>query len=662
MPQIDFIRDLVVIFGISVLVAVLFHRLYFPSIVGFLISGALVGPYGLNLVGDLHRVELFAEVGVVLLLFTIGLEFSLAKLARIRRFAISGGALQVGLTILLTALTGLVVHLSLRAGIFWGFLLALSSTAIVLKMLMERGELDAPQGRLSIAILIFQDLIVVPMMMILPVLGGTTSEEPVKILLTLGRSLLLIGAILAAAAWVVPKALSLVVRVKSRELFVITVIMICAGIAWLAGANGLSLAVGAFIAGLVISESEYSHQALADIMPFRDSFISLFFVSIGMLLDVGQFMERLIFILPLTIGVLLLKGAVAGGVTLLLGYPLRVAVLVGLTLPQVGEFSFVLAQAGQPFGLLTPAGYQTFLQISILTMIVTPFLIRVGPSLAARAESVPRLRRWVKGGEAAEAQSHPAPLRNHVIIAGYGLNGLNLARVLKEMNVPYVILDLHWGVVQRGRALGEPLYFGDVTQSEVLRQVGIGRARVLVLAVSDPFGTRRAIQAARQNNPNIHIVVRTRYVREVDDLLDLGAHKVVPEEFETSLGIFDLVLQQYGVPPREIWRKQEEIRRESYSLLRGKETEQSRRKNPPVDVEVHYGPIRADSEYVGKNLAELRLTERKGVRVTAVIRSGEAHPAPDEAFQVGQGDILVMTGTRDEIERTVQDLRGQERK
>lgn len=657
MPQIEFIRDLVIIFGLSVAVVLVFHRLRFPSIVGFLITGALIGPYGLNLIDNLERVEVLAEVGVALLLFTIGLEFSLTRLARIRTFALTGGALQVGITIVLTALVALAFGLPLQNGIFWGFMAALSSTAIVLKLLVERGEVDSPHGRLALAILIFQDLIVVPMMMVIPLLGGGAGKASTDIFITLGRSLVLIAIVLIAARWVVPKVLELVVRARSRELFVISVILICAGIAWLAEENGLSLALGAFIAGLVISESEYSHQALADIMPLRDSFNSLFFVSIGMLLDMRLFGEGAPFILSLAAAILFVKGLVAGGVTLALGYPVRVATLVGLTLPQVGEFSFILAQAGQAFGLLTQEDYRLFLVISVLTMMAAPFLIQVGPRMARRAEALAGLPLRLGHRRPPELKPEAPPEKGHVIIVGYGLNGRNLARVLKDANISYVILDIHGETVRRGRGQGEPVYFGDATQGLLLRQMGIKDARVLVLAISDPSTARRAIQVARRENPRIHIVARTRYMTEVDELLRLGANEVVPEEFETSLEIFALVLQQYQVPKRQIARKQQEIRREGYAALRGKEAEAYiSPRELPVEVEVEYHPIRDHSPFIGKTLADLQLPTETGVLVAAVIRRGETYPTPSGVFELKKGDALVLTGTHKEIEEAVRFL------
>jgi CPA2 family monovalent cation:H+ antiporter-2 len=654
MPQIEFLQQLIIIFGLSIGIVLVFQRLQLPSIVGFLITGALIGPYGLDLIEDIERVNVLAEVGVVMLLFTIGLEFSMARLSHVRTFALTGGSLQVGLTIVLTALILWIMDLPARIGIFWGFLLALSSTAIVLKILLDRQELDAPHGRLTLGILIFQDLVVVPMILVAPILSGGALENPVGVLMALGRSVLMIGAILVAARWIVPKALVLVVRTRSRELFVITVILICLGIAWLASASGLSLALGAFIAGLVISESEYSQQALSDIMPFRDSFNSLFFISIGMLLDTRFFLKDPLGILAICVLVLLLKGVIAGGTTLALGYPIRIAVLVGIALAQVGEFSFVLAQAGQGFGLLAGDSYQLFLAISILSMIATPFLIQWGPRLSRRTELLGGPARWVQGRKPPDLEPHHLRLKDHAIIAGYGLNGRNLARVLRDAEIPYVIVDLQGDIVRHARSQGEPIYFGDVTRTEVLRHLRIKEAKVLVLAVSDPFAVRRAIQVARQANPKIHILVRTRYLKEVDELLDLGANQVVPEEFETSLEIFDLVLQQYQIPAGQIFRKKQEVRREGYARLRRDETEPfAAHAKMPEELHVERYTLRPGCTLAGKTLAELELPARSAALVVAIIRGEETRSSPGGTFRIEEGDTLVLVGTREDLDRAV---------
>ncbi len=654
MMQIKFLQELIIIFGLSIVVVLIFQRFRLPSIIGFLISGALIGPYGLNMIDDVEQVKVLAEVGVVLLLFTIGLEFSLARLSRIRTFALSGGSLQVGLTIIMTALVLSSLRFPLRTGLFWGFLLALSSTAIVLKILLDRGELDTPHGRLSLGILIFQDLIVVPMMLVVSFFSSSVNEDPLGISFVLLRSFFLIGLIIISARWLVPKVLFLVSRTNSRELFVIAVILICLGIAWLAANSGLSLALGAFIAGLVISESEYSHQALADILPFRDSFNSLFFVSIGMLLDVRFFLDHTVMILAIAALVLILKCLIAGGVTLALGYPVQVAALVGLSLAQVGEFSFVLAQTGQDLGLLVGSSYQLFLVISILSMIATPFLIRLGPGISGRAESLKVSIPWLRGRRLIDLEPQGLFLKNHVIIAGYGLNGRNLARVLKETRTSHVILDIYGEIVRHARLHDEAIYFGDATQIEVLHRLCIKAARVLVLAISDPFATRRAIQAARQANPSIHIIVRTRYVNEVDELLRLGANEVVPEELETSLEIFDLVLRQYHIPRMKIAAKKEELRKEGYAKLRRGEMEAFVGGGLlPSEVEVERYRLKEDSTVIGKSLGELELPARTGALVVAVIRRDETLSNPGGSFRVESGDLLVLAGKREEIGRAI---------
>jgi monovalent cation:H+ antiporter-2, CPA2 family len=654
MQQIELLQDLVIIFGLSVVIVLIFQRIHLPSIVGFLISGALLGPYGLNLIDDVEQVEVLAEVGIVLLLFTIGLEFSLSRLSGLRTFALLGGALQVGITIALTALITWAFQLPVRTGIFWGFLIALSSTAIVLKILIDREELDAAHGRLVLGILIFQDLIVVPMILIMPLLGEETTGNPTQVVLALGRSLLLVGAILIAARWLVPKALVLVVRARSRELFVISVLLICSGIAWLASWSGLSLALGAFIAGLVISESEYSHQALADIMPFRYSFNSLFFVSIGMLLDVRFFFDEAFLALGLSAAVLILKCLIAGGVTIALGYSFGVATMVGLSLAQVGEFSFVLAQAGLDLDLLSGSSYQLFLVISILSMISTPFLIQFGPMLLKSSTLTKEMPRWLRGRRRLELEPRDLPIKGHVVIAGYGLNGRNVARVLRETEIPYVILDLHGDAVRHARSQGEPIYFGDVTRIRVLRHVRIQDAKILVLALSDPFADRRAVQVVRQANPNIHIIVRTRYLKEVEELFDLGADAVVPEEFETSLEIFDLVLQQYRIPTGRIAKKKGEVRKEGYAKLRRGEIEPYIEQGTmPEELQVERYTIKEGSPVIGKKFAELELRAKSAAMIVAITRGDKTHTAPGGPFEIHQEDILVLVGTKDDLDAAI---------
>ena len=564
MTEFDFLRDLVVLFSVSVVVVYFFDKLGLPPLVGFLAAGAMVGPYGLDFVRDVSHVEVFAEIGVVLLLFTIGIEFSLAHITSFRA-VIGTGAIQIGSTVALSALAGLAFGLPVNQGVFWGFLTAMSSTAIVLKMIGDRGEANSIQGRLIIGILIFQDLAVVPMMILTPALANEGGSV-LAVAWSLGKPVLVVTLIVVTARFLVPRILVKVVRTRSRELFLITVILICLGIAWLSSLAGLSLALGAFLAGLIISESEYSHQAMAEILPFRHGFNSLFFISIGMLLDFRVLLAHPILVTALVLAIVAGKSLTAAGAAILTGHAWRPAILMGIALAQVGEFSFLLSKVGKDVGLLSTESFQIFLAVSVLTMLLTPFLIELSPRIARRAEAIQRRHRWARPAGVPEQPA--VRMRDHTIIAGYGINGRNLAKVLRETEIPFVIMEMDGDVVRHEQRKGVPIHFGDVTHAQTLRRLGIQEARALVLAISDPLATRQAIKVARQLNPRIHIISRTRYVKEIDDLLALGADQVVPEEFETSIEIFCLVLQDYRVPASIIAEKAERIRKEGYAVLR----------------------------------------------------------------------------------------------
>lgn len=647
MQQLHFLQDLLVILGLGVLVVVLFSRARIPPIVGLLITGVLCGPYGFGLIGELETVHALAEVGVVLLLFTIGIEFSLQQLVRLRTFLLGGGGLQVGLSILLTLVLARVAGFALDVGVMLGMLVALSSTAIVIRLLADRGELDAPHGHAALGILIFQDLCIVPMVLAVPFLGGgsVTGSQAVGIVV---RALLFVALAFAAARWVVPRLLDLVADTRKREVFLLTILLLCLGSAWASAQAGLSPALGAFIAGLAISDSQYNHQALGEVLPLREVFNSVFFVSIGMLFDVRSAIGAPVATLVAITLVLVGKTAVATFAAWALGQPLRVAILAGTAIAQIGEFSFVLAGAGRESGLLDPGLYQLFLAAAVGTMALTPVMIWAGPRLATAAERlVPS--RFAAGRSGRELSgAHGERLTDHVVIVGYGLNGRNLARVLGRTGVPFVVLEMSPEAVRAERRRGRPILYGDATRREVLQHAGIDAARILVIAISDAAATRAAVALARQLNPRLHILVRSRYVQEMEGLLALGTDEVVPEEFETSIEIFSRVLRRYLVPREEIEQQVRSIRSEGYEMLRSMSDDPVAPGALPriiPDLALEAYRVGEGSMLDGITLAQSGLRETHGVTVAAIQREGgDTVVTPAGAERLVAGDIALLLG------------------
>ncbi len=544
-----FLAELLLLFAAVVVLTYLCHRLRLAPIVGFLLAGIAIGPQALSLVRDSELIQSTAEIGVVLLLFTVGVEFSLERLARIARFVIVAGGLQVLLTVLFTGVILSLFGVGWGAGLYTGCLVALSSTAIVLKLLFDRRELHTPHGQIATGILVFQDLSIVVMVLLIPAFAGGRPAGTVVV--AVAQALVLIGVVLLLARRAVPWVLERVASTHSAELFLLTIVVICFGIAWLASIAGVSLALGAFLAGLVVSESRFREQALGEIVPLRNIFYATFFVSVGMLLDVRFLIERPVAVLAATAAVLVLKTVLTTASVLVLRYPLHVAVGVALGLAQIGEFSFVLDQAGRRVGL-TPAalgasGEQAFLVVAVVLMIATPFLIRAGEWGKARlaAATPPQLGDLLRGETLAEP---PVLLEDHVIVGGYGLTGRYLAGALRESGIPCLVVDLNPVSALDAQAAGFDAMFGDLTRRQLLEAAGIERARLLVVAVNDPRAVVRVVKLARQLNPRLWVIARTPYTVDVDDLEAAGANAVVSEELEAASEIVATVLRAYHVP------------------------------------------------------------------------------------------------------------------
>lgn len=649
--EVPILYDLIIIYGLSIAVIFVCHRCGLPPIVGFILTGVLSGPHVLGLVKAIHEVEILAEIGVVLLLFTIGIEFSFASLLQLRRSVLLGGPLQVGLTGLVFFALAWKGNLAIGESIFIGFLASLSSTAIVLKLLQTRAEVDAPHGASSLGILIFQDIIVVPMMLVTPMLAGVSQDLGVSVPLVILKGIGIILLVFIGAKWAVPHLLYQIARTRNRELFLLAVVVLCFAVAWGTAAAGLSLALGAFLAGLIISETEYSHQALGNILPFRDLFASIFFISIGMLLDVKFLLQNPLIIILATGFVLAAKGLIGGFSAILLGFPLRTAILVGMTLSQVGEFSFVLSKSGTAYGLLMGTEYQIFLDVTILTMALTPLMITAGPRVAEAAGRLPLPVRWKAGAVAVPALDVKKP-RDHLIMVGFGVTGRNVSRAAQAARVPYVVIEMNPETVRRERERGEPIYYGDATHEEILYLANIRAARIVVVAINDPAATRRITELARKLNNQVYIIVRTRYLSELQPLYDLGANEVVPEEFETSVEIFTRVLRHYLVPREEISKYVAEVRADSYRMLRGLSRDFDSLADLErylQDVEICTVRLEEKASLTGKSLAEVELRKKYGITVLAIRRDSQLIFNPEPDMRLEAHDLLIILGAPEKI-------------
>lgn len=653
MENIPLLRDIVLLMAVSVPISMVLTRLGLPIIIGFLLTGVIVGPYGTALVTELHRVETLAQVGVVLLLFTIGLEFSVSKLLNIRKEGILGGGFQVGITFLLVFGIATAFGQSLSVAMLLGFIISLSSTAIVLKLLVDRGEVSSPHGNLSVGVLIFQDIAVVLMVMVLQSVGLGEGASALEITKQLGLSFVAFAIIVIAVVWLIPRIFDQVVKLRNREVFILTIVLVCLGTAWVTSLFGLSLALGAFVAGLAISESEYSNQIVAEVIPFRDTFSSLFFMSIGMLLDLNYFLAEIPWIALLVAGIVALKALVIIGIGQMLRYPLRLSLIVGFNLAQIGEFSFILIKMGEDYGMLSQELYQSLLAASIISMALTPFIYQRSAKLAYDMGKL-----MGKGG--LRNGHKKTVLSNHVIIVGYGLNGKNLARVLKETGIPHLVVDTNMERIKEAKAEGHTAFFGDASHPEVFKGMGVEKAKMVVSAISDPISTRVIVKTARDINPAISILARTRYIREVEELYRLGANTVIPEEFETSVEIFARVLRDYRIPSNIIQNQIDLIRQEGYAMLR----------NPSImgDKLARLSSILEktlmDTYFVekgcavaGMTLEELHMRRRSGATIIAIARGGEATTNPGPDFMIAAGDILVLLGSHEQLNQAIQILK-----
>jgi len=623
------LTELVVVMGSAVVAALVLRRLRLPPVVGFILAGILVGPGGLGLVEDRHTIEAVAEVGVMLLLFTVGLKLKIGDLWRMRATVFGSGTAQVATTGAAAAAVAFVLGRPAAEAVAWGMVVALSSTALVLWLLEGSGQTASSHGRGMVGVLLLQDLAVVPIMLALPVLAGH-GGSPGEIAWFLLRAVGVIVLTVVGARLLFPTVAARVVAAGSRELFTLTTVLVAVGTALVFGHFGLSMALGAFLAGMVVSESEFVSRMVDDVTPLRDVFNSVFFVSLGMLVDPEVWLSRPLAAVGLVVAVLAGKTVLAAAVSWPVVHDPRVAAAIGLGLAQIGEFSVVVATEAGRLGLLDPASRSLFLAIAVPTMILTPGLASAANRLARGARPA---------GEALDVS-------DHLVIVGFGVNGRNVHHALRLLDVPHVVVDANPHTVRELTDDGDLAVYGDAEQEAVLRTAGVHRARGVIVAIPDAASTREVVAASRRIAPAAAILARTRYVREVEPLEALGADQVIPEEFETSLELVGRVLEMYGVAPSVILEEKEALRRRHYGALRSDDgdagldlpaLEQLRAHLRLVEVEVG-----AAGGAAGRTLRELDLRRTTGATVLAV-RSGatvRANPSPDTALAAG--DRLVV--------------------
>jgi CPA2 family monovalent cation:H+ antiporter-2 len=628
--------DLVIVYAIALGIIVLAGRIGVPPIVAMIGAGALSGPSGFRIIETAEEVDQLAEIGIVLLLFTVGLEFPMRELRRIWRQVVVGGALQVGGTALLSALIAVAAGVPVRTAVFVGLFLALSSTAIVLKELARHNRLDSAPGRITTGVLLFQDIAVVLLLLVAPVLAGAVDASAIPGVV--GRAALALIGIIAVGRLALPALFRLVTACGQREAFPLAVLVGTVGTAALGASLGVSMALGAFIAGLILAGSEFSHQAHSEVRPLRDLLTSLFFISLGMLLDGPAFIRNFPLIVAVAIAAVALKGVAAGAALAVSGTPLRVTAIAAICLAQVGEFSFVLGRDALELGVLSADTWQVILPASILTMLVAPTMVGAAPRLAERLG----------------VQSRPADIEvtessesGHVVILGFGVGGRLVATALRDFGIPYQIIDINGATVRDARDAGEPISYGDVTASDTLAAAGVERARAVVVVLSDPDAALRVVGTVGRLAPQVPVLVRARYRTEAIRLQEAGAIAVA-EELEASLEVVAQVLAGLDVPGNIIQVLVEDYRRrEAMPVLR--------LPSPPrvplqqLSPDLLSTPIAThqlqDGDWAaGRTLAEVNLRATTGVSVLAVKRDERSWASPPSDLALAANDVLYLVG------------------
>jgi CPA2 family monovalent cation:H+ antiporter-2 len=647
--ELTILRDIVIIFALSTFVNLLFTRLKVPTVVGYLITGIVAGPHLLALVHEEHNIEILAEIGVILLLFTIGLEFSLKHLVRIRKIVFFGGLMQVSITALVFYALSSLFEMDWKSSLFMGFLIALSSSALVLKLLQERSELTSNYGRTVLGILIFQDLLLVPLLLFTNLLGNPSVDIGSEMGLLLLKTALIIGLVYAGNRWLLPRLLHLIALAKNQELFTMSIFLICFAIALLTYKLGMSLAFGAFLAGLMISESEYSHNAFGNLIPFKDTFTSFFFVSIGMLLNLSFVQENILLVGGAVLLVVVLKTFIASATGFVLGHTFRGIVLIGFALSQVGEFSFILAKVGFGYGILTEYNYQLFLAVTVITMALTPFFMNISRPVANWFLRF-NLPVYLVNGLFPLKEVEIPDFKNHLVIIGKDSSALKLSIMAKHYDMKHVSVVFDPTIAREKMNSGDNVVYGDAVNEPILLKAHVDTADVVIVSVGDIIPSMAIVDKVKKINPQAFVIARSPYVENVQQLFEVGADQVFPEKFEIAIDFFNRVLMKRLYPQKKINRMLAQIRTMNLGVFSEKDmVNQPSLIDELPNVNITAITIEPNSFSDGKTLGESDLRKKTGVTLLAVKRGDEMieHPTLKTKFQAG--DVAYVLGDPEQV-------------
>lgn len=642
--------EILAILTSAVLIVWLFRRLHLPAILAYLVAGMLVGEHGLSLAHEHVDYDHFAELGIVFLLFTLGLEFSLPKLVAMRHLVVAVGSLQVGISLLVFTIIAMAWGQTFASAIVIGGVLALSSTAIVIRQLSESGAMKRKSGQISVAVLLFQDVAVVPLLIIIPMFAQTSDTSMLLALLyALVKGIFVVGILLSVGKWVLPRIFNIVAQVRTDELFVLTTLLVTLVASALTQWFGLSMALGAFLAGMMLGESQYKHQLEADIRPYRDILLGLFFVTVGMKLDVAILYSSPLTVLALLVGFMLIKILVIKTLVIKAGEQPKEAWASAIMLAQMGEFGFVLIALATQVNILPLDVASLLLGVGVISMAITPYMIDHARQWGIWLSNEPK----INTDDFTQLPMNSGELKDHVIICGFGRIGQTVSRFLKQEGIDYVAIDIDPLRTSKARDAGENVLFGSSRQNELLEAAHLSTAKLVVIAFGEDKQSIEVIQKVRSLSPDVPILVRTRNDDQLDNLQEAGANQVVPESLEGSLMLVSHVLSLTGVPLSRIMRRVQKERKSHYSHLHGFFQGEHTDMSPEAmdRIEFANGVLISDNSFAnGHTIASLNLTARRVV-IVALKRAGVEMEEPDENIVLQSEDTLIIRGKPRRVER-----------